>query len=101
MKPVVFRSSYPDTGDLPGAVAFARSHAETGLQTFPFDVVYCATVDQSNAMDAWVAANGGFKGFKGTGVDLGLMAAKELGGDEQAFAHALSSIQRCLEADGS
>ena len=71
IKPVVSRSSHIEADDLPEAIAFARSHAETGLQTFPFDVVYSATIDQLNAMDVWVAATGGLKGFKGIGVTSG------------------------------
>lgn len=87
--------------DVLSAIRFARSYASKGLETFPFDVVYRATIDQLDAVNQSFAASGSLATFKGTGVDLGLMAAKELGNEEQDFAHALHVIQRYIEETSS
>lgn len=76
------------------AFTFAHKHALDGLQRLPFDVVYKTTMEQLAIIESTLFKGGGqLKDVPHTGVDLGLMAAKELGIDEQEFARALSVIQ--------
>ncbi|WP_260597599.1 hypothetical protein [Sphingomonas endolithica] len=78
------------------ALDLAREHAARGLETYPFDAIYRTTLDKVRLIDA-VLAGGGSLAEVPRDPDLGLMAAKELGNDEAAFAHALHVIQYEIE----
>ncbi|MGI4732266.1 MAG: hypothetical protein ACRYFW_10995 [Janthinobacterium lividum] len=79
------------------AMVLARAHADAGLKVHAFDPVLRHTLDQLAVIDAQLARTGDLSGLRSGEINLGLMAAKELGNDEADFAHALHVIQ--WEAD--
>ena len=81
------------------AVALARAHAEAGLKPKPFNPVLRHTLDQLAVVDRQLAAIGDLSGLTSGEIDVGRMAARELGNDEAEFAHALHVIQ--WEADSA
>ena len=84
---------------LPQAMALARAHADVGLRRTPFDPVLRHTLDQLAIVNRHLAATGDLSGLAPGEIDVGRMAAKELGNDEAEFAHALHVIQ--WEADSA
>jgi hypothetical protein len=78
------------------ALDLAREHAARGLETYPFDAIYRTTLDKIRLIDG-VLARGESLADVPQDPHLGLMAAKELGNDEAAFAHALHVIQYEIE----
>ncbi len=79
--------------DLIAAIDYARRHAEEGRKGRPFDPVYVHTQDQLAVIDHHIATSGAMAGLAPGEIDVGRMAVKELGNDEQEFAHALHVIQ--------
>ncbi|CAP41758.1 MULTISPECIES: hypothetical protein [Pseudomonadota] len=83
--------------ELTTAIEDARRHAEEGRKGRPFDPVYVHTLEQLAIIDRHIRADD-FSGLSPGEIDVGLMAVKELGSDEQGFAHALHVIQRYADA---
>lgn len=79
--------------ELHDAIAYARDHAEAGLNLRPFDPIHRHTIDQLTVIDAQIAHHGDLSGLASEQIDVGRMAARELGNDERDFAHALHVIQ--------
>jgi hypothetical protein len=78
--------------ELTTAIEDARRHAEEGRKGRPFDPVYVHTLEQLVIIDRHILA-GDFSNLAAGEIDVGRMAVKELGNDEQDFAHALHVIQ--------
>jgi hypothetical protein len=78
--------------ELTTAIEDARRHAEEGRKGRPFDPVYVHTLEQLAIIDRHILA-GGFSNLSAGEIDVGRMAIKELGNDEQDFTHALHVIQ--------
>jgi hypothetical protein len=83
--------------ELTTAIEDARRHAEEGRKGRPFDPVYVHTLDQLAIIDRHILA-GDLSGLAPGEIDVGRMAVKELGNDEQDFAHALHVIQWYADA---
>ena len=79
--------------ELVTAMEFARRWAEKGREGRPFDPVYVHALDQLKTLDRHVVSTGDLSNLKPGEIDVGRMAVKELGNDEQDYAHPLHIIQ--------
>lgn len=82
-----------DLEELRAACAFARAHAEAGLKKFPFDGVYSHALEQIALVEPVAQGLLPLRSLAAAKIDVGLMAAKTLGNDEQDFASALHTLQ--------
>ncbi len=81
--------------DIQGALQCAQE----GLKQYPHDTIYLHAAEQVTALQNYLNATAN---DRDTSIlakfDLGLMAAKELGNDEQVFANHLHKLQRFVES---
>jgi Tsi6 len=82
------------TADIHGALQCAHE----GLKKFPHDAVYQHTVKQIEVLQHYVNRTANDRNIDALAdFNLGRMAARELGNDEQVFANHLHKLQRFVD----
>jgi Tsi6 len=82
------------TADIDGALQCARE----GLKKFPHDAVHQHTVKQIGVLQHYVNSAVNDRDVDALAdFNLGQMAARELGNDEQVFANHLHKLQRSVD----
>jgi hypothetical protein len=80
-----------------GAIEGARAAANAGLLAHPHDAICTYALQQLALIDTALNTDLGLAALAPGTINLGMMAVKELGNDDAAFAHALHIIQSAVD----